>query len=223
VTESKAVQKGLSNSPGALKGTQISAFIHGSHKLSCSKIKGFVKGKLKETCCDGSGNAPCLWKTGYYLSKVKTSSGSKMKGRGEITSIIADAKKMFKKKEYSKIGYKYGYRGRDFPYEVEFQYYVGMSYFIQEDCEKAKNFFNRIHTAYGRGKANLAFKSMIKKASYNFAVCHAREGDAIGATSILDGMKLDRKFFSKEISRARYDGNFGRIKNTKEWKKFMSN
>lgn len=222
VTESKAVTKGLNETPGALKGTEVNVFVHYSQKPSCKKMGNFVKGIIKETCCDGSGNPPCLWNTGYFLSKYSTSQKSGFSGKTEKNNIMKDVAKLYKAKKYGKLQYKYGYRNHEFKNEVDFQYYLGMSYFVKENCDKAVPFFDTIYSSYGKGKANLAFKGMIKQAAFNLALCHAKDGDAKASTLILKGMKLDKKFFGSEIVRAKSHRDFGRIKNTPEWKEFLS-
>ena len=222
VTESQAVTKGLVVKRNALKSENISVFIPLSAGFSCRRLGQFVRGSLKESCCDGGGTAPCLWQTGYLLDKVKTSEITKMTRQSSAVSNAKKMKKLYKQKRFKKLLYNYGHRSYEFKNNVEFQYYVGMAYFKQENCKKAKNNFTNIHEAFGSLKANLAHNAYIKEAIYNLAVCHARDGDAQAAVMILEGMKLKSKFFSRELKRAYSDKAFGRIKSSPAWKKFSS-
>lgn len=222
VTESTARTKGLNEGKGALKGKTIKLFVHANKGIKCNSNTKFVRGKVKETCCDGGGNAPCLWKTGYYLTEAKASKKSKFSGSKTVEKLVQGMSNLYRNKEYKKLIGKYGYRAHEFKNDVEFQYYLGDSYYKLENCNKAKKNFNAIYMAYGNQKANLAHKNKIRKAIYKLAACRAMEGDAAGAVLILDGMRLDMKFFKNELVKVKYDPDFGRIKKSKEWNEFIS-
>ena len=129
--------------------------------------------------------------------------------------------KLYKSKEYKKLIGQYGYRAHEFKNDVEFQFYIGDSYYQLENCPKAIKSFNRVYMSFGLGKANLAHSVKIKNSIYKLAVCRARDGDAAGAVMVLDGMKTNMGFFKNELVKAKYDPDFGRIKRTKEWKIFL--
>ena len=100
VTESQAVTKGLVVKRNALKSENISVFIPLSAGFSCRRLGQFVRGSLKESCCDGGGTAPCLWQTGYLLDKVKTSEITKMTRQSLAVSNAKKMKKLYKQKRF---------------------------------------------------------------------------------------------------------------------------
>lgn len=83
VVNSSAVRNGKNPSKHALKGEAISLFMHEGESTCADFLAKEVNLDIKETCCDGSHQAPCLLQTSYTIVGVAKTPVNKSKPKAK--------------------------------------------------------------------------------------------------------------------------------------------
>ena len=226
VTDSDAKIVSDLDSQSALKGTDIQVFIHAGFQLACPQVnKNLVNGDLGQTCCDGSGNAPCLWKTGYFLKSPKIVKKSQL-NEPQNPSAEADltpAYKLYRKNKYQKVVSLLLPSWTDHASNVEYIWLLTQSLKRKDLCIKALSPLKSFRDLYDQEKLSLEFEDKIADTIYLLSRCYAKLGKPDESIAILEGLLLNKKLFKNQIKNARANPDFNSVRSKKNFQEFIRN
>lgn len=226
VTDSSAKIISDIESESALKGTDIQVFIHAGFQLACTQInKNLVSGELGQTCCDGSGNAPCLWKTGYFLKSPKIVKPSQVTESGGTNkqSDLAPAYKLYRQNKFQKVVSLLLPNWNDNISNVEYIWLLTQSLKRRDLCIKAMNPLKSFRDLYDQEKLSLQHETKIADTIYMLSRCYAKLGKSEESIAILEGLLLNRKLFNSQIKNARSNPDFNSLRSQKNFQEFLRN
>lgn len=234
VVRSKAIREGMGKDDGALQHETVTIFV--KPPFQCAQANGMrVAGIIREQCCDGRLDAPCLLGTSYILDKPKIMGKAQVDDKGNDTSkgVQGEAKKpkgeVFKKadKAFSSKNYKEAaklYRQSEAAGDMDLRglYRWGFSERENENCENALVPLKKLYTLVDQKKVWAEEEADARRGVFLIARCHAKLNQPSEAVFYLEGFLLDTKKYKPELVSSLKHKDFGWIHTSKEYREFRS-
>lgn len=227
VARSQAVRSGLSPEKGALNGEDISAFIRPGDGACAQFLGQRLKATLDEACCEGGGDAPCLLSSAYVLKDVKaigkpdTTTGNKERVQAKVHPDYAKADEAMRKNDPKLAAQLFESVRRDGKLDVTGHYNLGLMYRQLDQCEKAIPVLEWVFKKSSKNEYWANEELIVRKANFLLARCFAKTNKPESAVIILQSYLIDPKKYKAEIRQALNHKDFGWIKTSKEYDKFI--
>ncbi len=225
VVSSQAVQKGLETKKGVLKNQNVRIFYP---RKKCPKIKtSNVALQLREVCCQGGGESPCLLGSGLYATKVFDAANVKIKSTKNInrrkrsnSPSVLKAKKYYKQRKWDLAAKSYMRAYKQSEASVVDIYNMGLSFRRAEKCSKVFKPLSELYDKMIDDKLWVGEEKVARKASFLLARCYAKELKSAESVQILSGYLLESKKYRSEILRSLKHSDFRPIKLSNEFQEY---
>lgn len=226
VVKSQAVSRGLNAEQGALSGDEIGAFIPPG-KMSCAAVNGKrLASDLREICCDGGGDVPCLLATGYLLtsanvlgvagSEAGDASRKKAKDSKDVQAATkADA--AGKTREAIKLYERARTNGE---LDVRGLYALGVAYRKVDECNNAVPPLKAVLDMQQKKQLFADEESIARKSIFLLAKCYSKMNEPSQAVLILQGYLLEPEKYKAELNESLAHKDFGWIHTSKEYREY---
>ena len=228
VVKSKARQVGLTTETGVLQGESHYMFVPPGQGSGCAAIRNKrVQGVVREICCEGGADAPCLLGTGYALLKVSpigragTDDGDASRQRAKRSAEYKKGDLAFRKGNFKQASTMYERARADGALDIKGHYKLGLAYRKQDMCNRAVPPLEHVYNLHGRGKVWADEEDVARKAIFLLARCYSKMNDPQAATLILNGYLLEPQKFRREIVESTRHEDFGWIKTSKEFRVYI--
>jgi len=229
VVKSLAVREGLSKESGALYNEKISLFIPPSSSLTCqSSLKKRIAVQVKEICCSGGANAPCLLKTSYtstetkIVGTAKSSIGDKSRVASKKSEDYKKAIRFYKKKSYKKAVIFFEKARVKKELDVTGSYLLGVSYRKLDLCRKTVPILQDIFERSEKKDIWADEEKTVRRSNFLLARCYAKTNKPSKAVIILNSYLIEPKKYRKEIRLSLKHKDFGWINASKEYRDYSS-
>lgn len=224
VVKSKIKDKGLSTNRGALEGEEIFIYMPPSAN-ACNNVLGLrLNGKLKEKCCDGNGDVPCLLNTTYLFNSVSavgkagSEAGDSTRGKAKRSKNVKLGDKEYAKKRYAKAIPFYEKARANGSLDVKGHYKLAHSYREQDVCARAVGPLEHIADMVARKKIWGDEEPIARKARFLQARCYAKMNKPQQAYLILSSYLLEPSKYRRELKQSLNHKDFGWIHTSKEYR-----
>jgi hypothetical protein len=222
VVQSNAVQKGL-GTKGVLEGQTIKVFVP-AQNFQCAMLDAArMKAALKEECCDGSAEVPCMLKTSYFfqqlnlIGKAGSSDGNTARKAAENDPQFREAVKAFKEKNYKESVKKLNSIKQAGKLDLRGHFLLATAYHRQEQCGLAIAPLEVISEKARAKEAWADDEKIVREAEFLLARCYARQFDNGKAIIILNSYLISPQKYRREIQQSLKAPEFGSIHSTKEY------
>ncbi len=226
VVKSSAIKKGLSNDPGALNGETIGAYIPPGGG-ACTAYNGKrLSAEVKEICCDGSGDAPCLLATGFILGGIQvagtagTSAGDADRQKAKSSKDYQEAQKQFDAGNMKKAVAAYERARNSGDIDVLGLYNMGSAYRKLDQCGDAIKPLKMIYDKEIKKQIWADEEPIARKAIFLLAKCYAKMNEPSLSTLILQGYLVEPDKYRSEIKESLNHKDFGWIHTAKEYREY---
>ncbi|MBF0440293.1 MAG: hypothetical protein HQK54_00150 [Oligoflexales bacterium] len=227
VVSSQAVKSGLTEEKGALKGEDISVFVFPG-KGKCDGVSGGrIDAVIEQACCAGGANPPCLLQSPYFfksykvIGKASSAAGDTDRKQAEKLDQYVKADNFYKKRDYKKAAALYETVRVEGKLDLKGYYKLGDSYRELDRCTKAIPVLEYVFEKSGKDNYWADEEAMVRKSNFLLARCYSKTNNPGKAVVILEGYLVDRKKYRQEISDSLSHPDFGWIKTTKEYLKYV--
>lgn len=226
VVKSQVVEQGLSSEPGALGGQDILLF-WATGSQSCGTVNGKrVSGTLREVCCDGTGDAPCLLGTGYMVDGAQVI-GTAASGAGDATREKARQSKdyeaglkAFQAKKWKEAAKAFERARNGDELDMQGHYFLGFALRELDQCADAVSPLKRVQEARETKKLWADEEAMARKAVLLLARCYSKLNQPGNAVLILNSYLLEPAKYKNEIKESLVNKDFGWIHTSKEYRDY---
>jgi tetratricopeptide (TPR) repeat protein len=227
VVKSFAVRTGLVAEKNALAGERIGLFIPPGKGDCTAILSKRIKTEVNEACCQGGGEAPCLLASALVsqsyevLGNASSEAGdaTRMKSRQDKTYKLAE--KYFLQGEYAKAIAAYQRLRSEDKLDIKGYYQLGLAYRNIDKCQSAIPILGYIRDQSANKSVWADEEDTVRKAIFLLARCYSKVKDANMAVVILDSYLVDPQKYKPEIKEAMSHQDFGWIKTTKEYQRFL--
>ena len=229
VVKSLAVREGLSKETGALYNENISLFVPPSSSLTCqSSLNKRIAVQVKEVCCSGGVDAPCLLKTSYVsteskiVGEAKSSTGDKSRVASKRSEDYKKAIAFYKKKSYKNAAKYFEIAKGKKEIDVLGSYLLGVSYRKLDLCRKTIPVLQEIFERSEKKDIWADEEKTVRRSNFLLARCYAKTNQPSKAVIILNSYLIEPKKYRKEISLSLKHKDFGWINASKEYRDYSS-
>jgi tetratricopeptide (TPR) repeat protein len=225
VVSSDAVQTGL-GTRNALKRQRIAIYVKPGQGLCPQLDKKRLQGEVREACCDGDAEAPCMLRTPYYFESFKvigsagTAAGEVARKRAESSPQYQEALKLYNAKKLKKAAAAFEKLRPAGQLDIKGHFYLASAYHRLEKCKRAVPPLEYIAELAEQKKIWADEEPVVREATFLLARCYSRLGDSERATIILNTYLIEPKKFREEISKSLKLSEFGYIHTTKEYREY---
>lgn len=226
VVKSSATTKGIANEQGALNGDTIYSMI-GPPATQCNQVLGKrIAGNLKEVCCEGGGQPPCLLDTSYLIQNMQvigsaeSSAGDQTRTKAKRSKDYQAAEKLFRQKKWKDAVKLYEKARPNDELDVTGFYHLGYSYREMDQCKDAIGPLKIVTEKAQKKQIWADEEGTARKAMFLLARCYAKMNDPQGAVLLLNSYLLEPKKYRSEIKGALNHKDFGWIHTSKEYRDF---
>jgi hypothetical protein len=214
VVKSTATQKGLSTEQGVLTGETVFMLLPPPVTLQCNAIFGKrLAGNLKEVCCDGGGEPPCLLDTSFLLTNAQVI-GAADSGAGD------SAEQALRNKKYKEAVALYQKARANDELDVRGHYNLGLAYRQLDQCGDALGPLKVVYDKSAKKQVWADEEAIARKATFLLARCYAKRNDPGAAVMILNGYLLEPGKYKSEIRSSLKHKDFGWIHTSKEYRDY---
>ena len=226
VVKSDAVNRGLSTEKGALNGDIISGFIPPS-KMTCAEVSNKrLNVQLKETCCDGGGEVPCMLGTGYLFATVNilgsggSEAGDNLRGKAKASKDARAGDTAMAAKKYRDAAKAYEKAKTSGDLDVKGHYNLGLAYREMDECNNAILPLKYVFDQHAKKQVWADEESVARKATFLLARCYSKMNEPSQAVLILQGYLLEADKYRSEIQESLKHKDFGWIHTSKEYREY---
>ena len=221
VLMSRVVTKGLQSEEGALAGEVAYMMIAPPTSLQCSAILGKrLSANLKQICCDGSGNVPCLLGTSYLLDQAQLAA----KGAASVARTKAKHSVNYQAAETAYSNRKFKIAIKSFEkarvngeLDTTGYYHLGDSYRQIDQCRDALAPLKEVHEQVLKRQVWADEEEDARHAVFLLARCYARLNNPEASTLILSSYLLEPEKYQSEINDSLKHPDFGWIHTSREY------
>lgn len=220
-----AVQKtGALDTELDLQGQKISIFLT-KKKVACNLLVGkIIESYLEEGCCDGHINPPCLFESHYlfnrkifYSTKPSIPDFKSLRLKENKSKIVREANKQLKKNNFKKAALLYEKANRLNQLGIRGHYYLGVSYRLLDQCDKAVKPLEFIRKKDLK-RENIKIEDLaIKQGVLLLARCYSRLLKPDQAVNVLNNLLYEPKRFKTQIKSSLSHSDFGWIHQEKSY------
>jgi hypothetical protein len=226
VVKSTASTKGVTGEENVLTGQQVFMYIPPS-AAQCTAVNGKrLDASLREICCDGGGDIPCLLETGYLLLQPKVIGGMGS-AAGDETRTKARANKDYQAGAAAFKASKWKDAARDYEkarvngaLDTLGEYELGYAYRMLDQCADAVRPLRVIYDKSMKSQIWGDEEPIARKASFLLARCYSKMNDPGATVLILQGYLIEPEKYHSEIQQSLRHKDFGWIHTSKEYKDY---
>lgn len=232
VVRSKATQTGMNPEKGALEGETAYLYLAPSNPQnpsSCEEINGKrLAGQLKEVCCDGGGDIPCLLGTSFLLQNhsIIGNAGSKAgdaeRQKAAQSADYAAGEKAFGRKKYKDAAAAYEKARAKGDLDVRGHYRLGYSYRELDQCREAIAPLKYIFDKQNQKQLWADEEKTARSATFLLARCYSKLGDISNSLYILNSYLIEPAKYRRELNDSLRNKDFGYIHTSKEYRLYKA-
>ncbi|MCX6104508.1 MAG: hypothetical protein NTY08_01580 [Proteobacteria bacterium] len=221
VIMSKAVAKGLNPEEGGLAGQTVFMMIAPPTTLTCPAINfKRLTANVKQICCDGSGNVPCLLDTPYLLQQPQlatkgTMSAGKSKAKQSADYMAATSAYNSRKFKAAAKGFEKARVNGEL--DIVGFYHLGDSYRQLDQCRDALAPLKYVQDQVQQRQVWADEENSARQAIFLLARCYAKMNDPEAATQILSSYLLEPTKYQTELKESLIHKDFGWIHTSREF------
>ncbi len=226
VVKSSAQTKGIANEQGALNGDTIYSMIL-PPATQCNQILGKrIAGNLKEVCCEGGGQPPCLLDTSYLILQpqviggAESAAGDSTRTKAKQSKDYQAAEKLYRAKKYKDAVKLYEKARPNDELDVTGFYHLAFSYREMDQCKDAVGPLKIVNEKAQKKQIWADEEGTARKAQFLLARCHAKLNDPQSAVLLLNSYLLEPKKYKTEIVQSLKHKDFGWIHTSKEYRDY---
>lgn len=227
VVKSDAVAKGISTQTAVLSGETVFLFLPPPLTLQCDAVLGKrLAGNLRQMCCDGGGDVPCLLNTEYLLTSpevvggVASASGDAKRQRAQRSKAVKDGDRSFAAKKYKDAAKHYEIARGNGELDVRGSYRLGYSYRELDQCRDAIAPLRSIYDMHLKKQVWADEEKTARAAIFLLARCYAKINDPGPAVLILNGYLVEHEKYATELKDSLRHRDFGWIHTSKEYRDY---
>lgn len=226
VVKSQAVSKGLTGESGALSGQTVYAFIPPSPNTCANVLGKRLNSNLREVCCDGGGDPPCLLNTGYLLlgsqaiGAAQSGAGDSARQKAKQSKTYQAAEKAFAQNNCKQAVKLYEQARSNDELDIKGHYNLGQCYRKIDQCKDAVPPLKFIHDASAKKEVWADEEPIARKATFLLARCYAKMNEPGPTVLLLQGYLLEPQKYKKEIKDSLSHKDFGWIHTSKEYRDY---
>jgi len=223
VIKSKANARGIAAEDGALGGETLFMYIPPGG-LQCAAVLGKrLSANLRQICCEGGGDAPCLLDTSYVLlqPQVLAAGGgdrSKAKAKHSKDYIAADA--AFNLKKYKAAVKAYEKARVNDELDVPGYYHLAYSYRMLDQCADALPALRHVNEMEHKKQVWADDEQDARKATLLLARCYAKMNDPQNSVAILNSYLIEPVKYHNEIAESLNGADFGWIHTSRDYRDY---
>lgn len=228
VVKSEARDSGLTGDSGVLEGDTVRMYMLPSGN-SCKNVAGKrLQGVLKERCCDGGGDVPCLLNTSFVLTgvqslgKANSADGDARRERAMKSKPYKAGIKAYKQRQWKKARSGFESARSNGSIDLRGEYLLAATYRELEKCRKS---IPILETIYKRHVNKQIWGDEIpwaRKAVFLLARCYAKINDPSRSAVILEAYLLEPKKYRRELRMSLGHKDFGWIHTSKEYRVYKA-
>lgn len=227
VVKSNATSRGISAESNVLDGMDVFLFIPPPLKNACDAVWGKrLAGNLRQICCDGGGDIPCLLETEYLLTgsdvvgSASSGAGDAQRQRAKRSKPVQDGDKAFGAKRYKDAIKNYEIARGNGDLDVGGLYKLGYAYREIDQCRDAIGPLKVIQDMSAKKKIWADQEKIARSAILLLARCYAKMNDPGPAVLILNGYLLESDKYSFELKESLRHKDFGWIHTSREYREY---
>lgn len=228
VVKSQAEAKGLNPQNNMLTGDTVFMYIAPPVSMQCDAINGKrANGNLRQVCCDGNGDIPCLLsQDGYLLSGVQvigaaaSAAGDVVRQKAKRSSVYKAGDKALAEKKYKAAAKSYESARSNGELDVAGHYKLGIAYREMDQCRDAIPPLKYIYDQHMKKQVWADEEDTARKAIFLLARCYAKINDPSPSVLILNAYLLEPGKYRKELQDSLNHKDFGWIHTSKEYRDY---
>lgn len=227
VIKSNASSRGISSETGVLSGETIFVYVPPPLKGQCDSVLGKrLAGNMRQVCCDGGGDVPCLLSTEYLLTghevlgSSSSSSGDATRQRAKRSKAVQDGDKAFVAKRYKEAIKSYEIARGNGDLDVAGNYKLGFAYREIDQCRDAIGPLKTVYDMQAKKQVWADEEKTARAAVLLLARCYAKMNDPGPAVLILNGYLLEPGKYNYELKESLRHKDFGWIHTSKEYREY---
>lgn len=226
VVKSSAQTKGIANEQGALNGDTIYTMV-GPPATQCAQLLGKrLSGNLKEVCCEGGGQPPCLLDTSYLIQNAQviggaeSAAGDQTRTKAKNSKDYQAAEKLFRQKKWKDAAKLYEKARPNDELDVTGFFHLAYSYREMDQCKDAVGPLKIVTEKAQKKQIWADEEATARKAMFLLARCYAKLNDPQAAVLLLNSYLLEPKKYKMEIQQSLKHKDFGWIHTSKEYRDY---
>jgi hypothetical protein len=226
VVKSGAVSKGVAAEQGALSGQTVFMFIPPS-AMKCDNVLGKrIGANLREVCCEGGGDPPCLLDTSYLLSNVQmvgsvsSAAGDQVRQKAKKSKDYQAGETAFKGHNWKTAAKEYEKARVNGELDIAGYYHLGYAYRELDQCSDAVPQLKHVQSEAEKKAIWADEENDARAAIFLLARCYSKMNDPQATVLILNSYLLEPKKYKTELELALTHKDFGWIHTSKEYRDF---
>ena len=226
VIKSQVASKGLVQDSAALMGEVVSTYM-APGALQCAALEGKrISAKLVERCCDGTGDAPCLLETSYFLQNVAvignkgSNAGDAARQKAKKSKDYQAADKAFGGKDWKAAARSYEKARTNGELDVGGHFKLGYSYRMLDMCPAAIQPLKYIHEQREKGGVWADEEKVARAGEFLLARCYSKMNQPGSAVMILNSYLLEPEKYATELKDSVSHKEFGWIHTSREYRDY---
>lgn len=228
VVRSKATQSGLNPEKGALEGETTFLYLPPG-PMSCANVNGKrLAGQVKEVCCDGGGDIPCLLGTSYLLQQptvqgaAGSAAGDSERQKAQHSKDYAQGQAAYVKKHYNDAVKAFQKARASGELDVKGHYMLGRAYRELDQCDDAIAPLKYIYDKQTKKQIWADEEKIARSVTMLLARCYSKINDPGNTVFILNGYLLEPEKYKAELKESLRHKDFGWIHTSKEYKNYKA-
>ncbi len=224
VVKSAVTEPGVSGEAGVLTGETVFMYIPPGAYPSCNEVLGKrVSGTLREICCDGGGDVPCLLDTSYGLlqpkviGSVSSGAGDQARQKAKASKDYAEGDKAFRAKNYKVAAKAYQKARVNDELDIKGYYKLGYAYRELDQCGDAVAPLKHVQEEREKNAIWADEDKIARAAIFLLARCYSKMNRPSSATMILNSYLLEPERYKAELRDSLTHRDFGWIHTSKEY------
>ncbi len=226
VVKSEAIAKGFVGEQNALTGETLFMYIPPS-PTQCNQVLGKrLAANLKEVCCEGGGDAPCLLDTGYVLQSPKivgqagSAAGDESRVKAKKSKDYRDGLKAMSSKNYKAAVKSFEKARTNGELDIKGHYLLGFALRELDLCRGAISPLQTIHKKVLAKQIWADEEGDARKGVFLLARCYSKMNDPQNTVLILNSYLLEHQKYKTELKDSLNHKDFGWIHTSKEYKDY---
>lgn len=196
---------------------------------TCAGVLGKrVAGNLREICCDGGGDPPCLLNTSYVLSAPKvlgsagTSAGDASRQKAAKSKDYVQGTAAFQQRKWKDAVKAFEQARAKGELDIKGHYRLGVAYRELDQCRDAVAPLRFVHEQREKKAIFADEESVARDAGFLLARCHSKMNEPGAAVLLLNSYLLEPQKYKKEIKESLSHKDFGWIHTSKEYREYKA-
>jgi len=223
VIKSQANARGIAAEDGALGGDTLFMYI-APGGLQCAAVLGKrLSANLRQICCEGGGDPPCLLDTSYVLMQpqvLAAGGGDQSKAKAKRSKDYIAAEAAFNQKRYKVAAKAYEKARANDELDVPGYYHLGYSYRMLDQCADALPALRHVSDMEQKKQIWADDEQDARKATLLLARCYAKMNDPQSSVAILNSYLIEPLKYQNEIAESLKGADFGWIHTSRDYRDY---